>query len=45
MNSDKIVVESLAELKREIPHLNPVGYSSRNLVKRVTIFNKCKLTQ
>ena len=29
MSSDKILIESLVELKREIPHLNPVGYSYR----------------
>ena len=29
MSSEKIVIESLAELKGEIPHLNPIGYSSR----------------
>ena len=29
MSLDKIVVESLAELKGEIPHLNPVDYNSR----------------
>ena len=29
MSSEKIVIESLAEQKGEIPHLNLVGYSSR----------------
>ena len=29
MSSDKILIESLAELKWEIPHLNPIGYSYR----------------
>ena len=29
MSSDKILIESLVELKREIPHLNHVGYSYR----------------
>ena len=29
MSSDKILIESLAELKLEIPHLNPIGYSYR----------------
>ena len=29
MSSNKILIESLAKLKREIPHLNRVGYSYR----------------
>ena len=29
MSLNKILIESLAELKREIPHLNRVGYSYR----------------
>ena len=29
MTSDKILIESLAKLKREISHLNWVGYSYR----------------
>ena len=29
MSLDKILIESLAELKLEIPHLNTVGYSYR----------------
>ena len=29
MSLEKILIESLAELKREISHLNPVGYSYR----------------
>ena len=29
MSSEKKLIESLAELKREIPHFNPVGYSYR----------------
>ena len=27
MNSNKLLIESLVELRREIPHLNPISYS------------------
>ena len=44
MSSGKILIESLAKLKREIPNLNLVDYSLENLIKKVIIFNKYKLT-
>ena len=34
MTLDKLLIESLAELKHEIPHLNPIGYKYKEFSQK-----------